>query len=138
MRQVFGRRLWIGNAGDMRDPRTLLATGVEVVVELADNEQFASLPRDLIRFRFPLSDAGANPDWLLRLAIDSVAALVKATVPTLVCCGCGLNRSVCVVAAGLALSDGRPLDEVLVAVAKAGPADVSPALLARIREVVGS
>src|SRR6516225_6930317 len=122
MRQVFGRRLWIGNAGDMRDPRTLLATGVEAVVELADNEQFASLPRDLIRFRFPLSDAGANPDWLLRLAIDSVAALVKATVPTLVCCGCGLNRSVCVVAAGLALSDGRPLDEVLVAVAKAGPA----------------
>src|SRR5437870_4568839 len=103
MRQIAGYQLWIGNAGDLRDPRAVLATGVEAIVELADNEQFASLPRDLVRLRFPLSDGGASPEWLLRLAMNSVVALLKAKVPTLICCSCGLNRSVCVAAAGLAL-----------------------------------
>src|SRR5579862_8612083 len=131
MRQVFGHKLWIGNAGDLRDPRALFAQGVHAIVELADNEQLAILPRDLIRFRFPLSDGGANPNWLLKLAANSVAALVTDRVPTLVCCSCGLNRSICVVAAGLALSGGRPFDEVLLAVAQSGPADVSPGLLAQ-------
>ncbi len=84
MRQIGDRCLWIGNAGDLREARSLLAAGIQAIVELADNEQFANLPRDLLRFRFPLSDGGANEDWLLRLATNSVAALLKATVPTLV------------------------------------------------------
>lgn len=133
MRQIAGRQLWIGNAGDLREPRPLLAAGIEAVVELADNEQFANLPRDLLRFRFPLSDGGANEDWLLRLAVSSVAALLKATVPTLVCCSCGLNRSVCVAAAAISIVDGKPFEEILLEVAKAGPADVSPGLLAQFQ-----
>jgi hypothetical protein len=133
MRQVAGYRLWIGNAGDLRDPRTVLGAGIEAVVELADNEQLAVLPRDLIRLRFPLADGGANPDWLLRLAVNFVSALVKDGIPTLVCCSCGLNRSVCVAAAALASFETRPFDEVLLEVASAGPADVSPGLLAQFR-----
>ena len=133
MRQIAGRRIWIGNAGDLRNPRSVLAAGVEAIVELADNEQFAALPRELVRFRFPLSDGGGNSDWLLRLAIHSVAALLRAGVPTLVCCSCGLNRSVCVVAAGLAASEGRPFDEMLLEVAKSGPADVSPGLVVQFQ-----
>jgi hypothetical protein len=137
MRQLFDRRLWIGHAGDLRDPRAVLAAGIEAVVELADNEQFALLPRDLVRLRFPLSDGGENAEWLLRLAVHSVAALVKGGVPTLVCCSGGQNRSVCVAAAGLALADGQPFEEVLLAVARTGPADVTPGLLAQVRAVVG-
>src|SRR6266446_3276116 len=133
MRQVVGRGLWIGNGGDLRDPRALLCAGIEAIVELADNEPVAPLPRELVRCRFPLSDGGNNSAWLLRLAVDSVAALVKAEVPTLVCCSCGQNRSVCVVAGGLAVSDGRPLAEVLLEITRSGPADVSPGLLAQLQ-----
>ena len=61
MRQVAGQGLWLGHTGDLRDPRTLLAAGIEAVVELADSEPLAVLPRELIRCRFPLSDGGVNP-----------------------------------------------------------------------------
>src|SRR5258708_21147475 len=91
MHQIADHRLWIGNAGDLRDPRALLAAGIEAIVELADNEQFALLPGDLIRFRFPLFDGGANPDWLLRLVVNFVVALAKAGIPTLICCSGGLG-----------------------------------------------
>src|SRR5215468_3039219 len=104
MRQVVGRTLWLGNSGDLRDPRAVMAAGIAAVVELADSEQLAVLPRDLVRCRFPLSDGGDNPPWLLRLAAESVAALLRAGVPTLVCCASGLSRSVCVAAGGLALA----------------------------------
>jgi hypothetical protein len=102
-------------------------------VELADNEQLAVLPRDLIRLRFPLSDGGANPGWLIRIAVGAVAALIEARVATLVCCRCGLNRSLCVAASALAVVERRPLDETILAVAKSGPADLSPGLVAQFQ-----
>jgi hypothetical protein len=134
MRQVAGRSLWLGHAGDLRDARGVLAAGIEAVVELADSEQLAVLPRELVRCRFPLSDGGNNPPWLLRLASESVAALLRAGVPTLVCCAGGLSRSVCIAAGGVALAEGRPLDEALIAVVASGPADVSPRLLTQLRD----
>ncbi len=137
MRQVSGRTLWLGHAGDLRDPSAVLATGIEAVVELADSEPLAVLPRELVRFRFPLSDGGTNPPWLLRLASASVAALLRAGVPTLVCCAAGLSRSACIAAGGLALAEERPLDEALALVVGSGPADVSPGLLAQLRDAVG-
>jgi protein-tyrosine phosphatase len=137
MRQVAGRLLWLGHAGDLRDLRALLAAGVEAVVELADSEPPAVLPRELVRCRFPLSDGGDNPAWLLRLAAETVAALLRAGVPVLVCCSAGMSRSVCVAAAGVALADGRPLGEALEAVAGVGPADVSPGLLRQFERALG-
>src|SRR5262245_37055634 len=136
MRQVAGRLLWVGHAGDTRDPRSVMAAGIEAVLELADNEPFAALPRELIRCRFPLSDGGSNPPWLLRLAAESVAALLRAGVPTLVCCGGGMSRSVCVAAAGVALAESRPLDEALRAVAGLGPAGGSAGMLAQLRSAL--
>lgn len=136
MRQVSGRLLWLGNAGDLRDARAVMAVGVEAVIELADSEPMAVLPRDLIRCRFPLSDGGDNPPWLLRLAAESMAAMLRAGVPVLVCCSAGMSRSVCVVAAGLAVAEGRSLHEAVVVVAGMGPADVSPGLLAQFEETL--
>ncbi|MEI8021216.1 MAG: protein phosphatase [Schlesneria sp.] len=134
MRQVAGRTLWLGNPSDTRDPKTILDAGIEAVVELADNEPLAILPRELIRCRFPLSDGGENPDWLLRLASESVAAFLRAKVPVLVCCSGGMNRSVCIAAAGVALADGSPLREALIDIVQTGPADVSPRLLAELQQ----
>lgn len=136
MRQVDGRALWVGHGGDLRDPRAVLAAGVEAVVELADSEPIAALPRNLIHLRFPLVDGGDNPDWLVRLAVDSVAALLGARVPLLVCCSVGMSRSVCVAAAAVAVVEARPLAEALVTVVASGPADVSPGLWVQLRRVV--
>ena len=137
MRQIPGRSLWLGHAGDLRDTRAILAAGIAAVVELADSEQFAVLPRELVRCRFPLSDGGDNPPWLLRLAIESVAALLRAGVPTLVCCSAGMSRSVCVATGAVALAEGRPLNEVVAEVVGTGPADVSPRLLVQLRAAMG-
>src|SRR5262245_1254794 len=137
MRPVAGRPLWLGNAGDLRGPRAILDAGIEAVVELADSEPLATLPRELVRCRFPLSDGGDNPAWLLRLAAESVACLLRAGVPVLVCCSAGLSRSVCVAAAGLALVEGRSLAEALRAVVGSGPVDVSPGLLVQLQQALG-
>jgi hypothetical protein len=136
MRQVPGRTLWIGHVGDTRLPRSLLDVGIAAVIELAENEPLAVLPRELIRCRFPLNDDGGNPPWLVRLAMESVAALLGAGVPTLVCCGCGMNRSVCLAAGGLAQAEARPLRDTLAEVAGSGPTDVSPALLAQVQAIL--
>jgi hypothetical protein len=136
VRQVADRSLWLGHAGDPRDPGAILAAGIDAVIELADGEPAAELPRQLVRLRFPLSDGGENPRWLLRLAAESVAALLRADVPTLVCCACGLSRSVCVAAAGIALAETRSIDETLPLVVGSGPADVSPGLMIQIRDAL--
>ncbi len=133
MRQIPGRALWIGHVGDTRHPRPLLDAGIAAVIELADSEPLATLPRELIRCRFPLSDGGGNPPWLVRLAMESVATLVGAGIPTLVCCGCGMSRSVCVAACGIAIAERCRLEEALTAVAGSGPADVAPGLLVEVQ-----
>ena len=138
MRQVAGRALWLGNAGDLRDARAVLAAGVEAVVEVADGDPLAVLPRELVRCRFPLSDGGDNPPWLLRLAAEAVAALLRAGVPVLVGCSAGMSRSVCVAAGGVALAEGCPLAAALLVVVGSGPADVSPGLLVQLQQALGT
>jgi hypothetical protein len=136
MRSIPGRKLWIGNAGDLRDPRAALAAGVEAVVELADSEPPAALPRDIIRYRFPISDGGENPTWLLCLAVEAVTALVRAEVPTLVACSAGMSRSPAIIACAMAILERRPAAEVLCHVASGGPVDVSPGLWRQLLTVV--
>ena len=137
MRQVPGHALWLGHAGDLRTPAAALGAGIEAIVELADSEPPAPLPRDLVRCRFPLSDGGDNPPWLLRLAAESVAALLRAGVPTLVCCSAGMSRSVCVASGGMALAEGRSLHEALALAVGSGPADVTPRFLGQLRDALG-
>jgi protein-tyrosine phosphatase len=136
MRQVAGRSLWIGNAGDLQNPRALLGEGIEAVVELGDSEPFVALPRDLVRCRFPLADGGENPPWLLRLAIDCVAAMLHCGVPIIVCCSAGMSRSICVAAAGIAINEGLSLPDALSKVISEGPADVSPGFLAQVQQAL--
>lgn len=124
--------LWVGSAGDLWDARKVLDIGIEAVVELADSEAFSVLPRELIRCRFPFSDGGDNADWLIRLASDTVATLLKQKVPVLVCCSAGMSRSICIAAGGLTLVTGLSIMESLAVVTDSGAADVSPRLLAQL------
>ncbi|MGC3970788.1 MAG: protein phosphatase [Pirellulales bacterium] len=110
---------------------------MEAVVELADNERFADLPRRLLPFRFPIADGGENPPWLLRMAAETVATLQRSGVRTFVCCSAGMSRSLCVAASAIALVDDIPLVEAMAKVAATGPCDISPVLFADLCRVVG-
>jgi hypothetical protein len=135
MRRIDPYKLWIGNARDLRDARLILDAEITAVMALADNEPAAVLPRELIQMRFPLNDGGENPEWLLKLAIESTAACLHAGVPVLVCCSAGMSRSVCVAAASIAVVERRPITETLSAVVSNAPADVSPQFFAQIRAI---
>ncbi len=114
----------------------LWAAGIAAVVDLAGNEPAAQLARELTYCRFPLVDGEGNPPWLLRAAVDAVAGLLQAKVPTLVCCSAGMSRSLLVAGAAVARLQGRSLAEGLAAVACSGPADVSRGLLADLQRAI--
>jgi hypothetical protein len=128
MRPVPPYPLWLGHAGDGRDLRGLLRAGVRALVDLALEEPPAPLVRELVYCRFPIIDGSGNPFWLLRAAVQTTAGLIRARVPTLVCCGAGMSRSPSLVAVALAMIEGRPPEEVLVRLLPTGKGDVSPGL----------
>jgi hypothetical protein len=136
VRQVPGFSLWLGHAGEVRDSHGVLAAGIIAVVDLAIQEPPARLIRELIYCRFPLVDSSGNPPWLLRAAVETVAAMLRSGAPTLVGCSMGLSRSPCIAGAAVALVRGCPADEGLVAVLGSAPADVSPGLWTDVRKVL--
>lgn len=136
MRNIPGETIWIGHAGDLKNPQALYDLGIEAVVELADSEGFATLPRDLLRLRIPLSDGGDNPLWKLRIGVITVAELIRSNVPVLLCCSAGMSRSVCIAAGCLSVVRGITLFEALKLVTSHGPADVSPLILEQVRQAL--
>ena len=136
MRRVTGHSLWIGHVGDVRNPSALLAAGISAVVDLALNEQPASLPRELVYCRFPLIDGPGNRPALLRTVVETVASLLRSGTPTLVYCGAGMSRSPAVAGAAIALVRGCSLAAGLAAALQSGPGDVSPGLWAEIEEAM--
>lgn len=81
MRQIHPHALWLGHAGDGRDFRLLLDTGIQAVVQLAAEEPPLQLPRELTYCRFPLVDGPDNERKLLSLAVTTVANFVEENVP---------------------------------------------------------
>ncbi len=72
MRRVGTRPLWLGHAGDARDPLRLNDLGIAALVDLARDEPPTRPSRDLIYCRFPLVDgARQSPDWLIRVAVET-------------------------------------------------------------------
>jgi protein-tyrosine phosphatase len=128
MNQITHYRLWVGHAADGRDTQEILARDIRAIVQLAIEEPPIELPREMACLRIPLVDGDGNDDALLRLAIDAVAALVEAQIPTLVCCGGGMSRSPAIVAAAISRVEGADLHECLQAVTESHPSDVSAAL----------
>jgi protein-tyrosine phosphatase len=134
--QITPYPLWVGHAGDGSQSRMLHELGIEAIVQVAAEEPPLSPPRSLIYHRYPLLDGSGNPSTVLKLAVETVASLIRLRIPTLVCCGMGLSRSPAIAAAGLALAFREPADEVLRRLADRHPVDVSPALWAEVRSVL--
>lgn len=131
MRRLFDQPLWVGTARGARDLRAINDAGIEAVVDLAMDEPPAHPTRELVYLRLPLVDGQGNPVWVLRAAVDAVAGLLAAGVPTLVACSAGASRSPAVAALALARWHRIPPEEALK---RTGPGDVSPALW---RELTG-
>jgi hypothetical protein len=127
MRRVAGRPLWLGHRGDARDPAALLSLGIIAVIDLAAEEPFATLPREIVYCRFPLADGPDNPRWIVRSAVETLAGWLREGIPTLVSCGAGMSRSPAITAAALAIAEGRPIEECLAEIVEGGVCDVSPA-----------
>jgi protein-tyrosine phosphatase len=128
MREILPNQLWIGNAGDGRDPERLLAAGVLAVINLAAEEPSPTLPRSLAYCHFPIMDGAQDGQGVLVVAIQTLVSLVKNRVPTLVHCGAGMSRSPAVVAAALSIVQGGSPEEKLWEIAVGRPHDVSPQL----------
>jgi hypothetical protein len=137
MREVIAGKFWVGNAGDVRDVRRVLSSGVAAVIDLAIEESPATFPRDIIYCRIPLLDGPDNPPARLHLAITTASALIKARIPTLIACGGGMSRAPTVAAAALAHAKGSDLQQALAEVLGTGPRDLAPGLWADIETVFG-
>src|SRR3954471_366892 len=125
MRQIPPFPLWVGNAGDRADPRRLHAIGIRAIVDLAIEEPPAPVARELAYCRLPLMDGAANPSWMVRVAVETVASLLRTGTPTLLCCSAGMSRSPCVAAGAISLLSGTPPQEALRAVVAGAPCDIS-------------
>jgi hypothetical protein len=137
MRRIQGYPLWLGHVGDGRDLSGILSARIAALVDLALNEAPVPLTRELVYCRFPLLDGGGNPHWLLRVAVETVAGLLRAGVPTLVYCGACMSRTPSVAGAAIALVRGCPLSEGLALAIQSGAADVSPAPWSDIQAAIG-
>ena len=128
MREIRPGRLWLGNAGDGRDPERLLRAGVVAVMNVALEEASPELPRSMIYCHFPLMDGAQGVQGVLGVTIQTLVSLLKSQVPTLVYCGAGMSRSPAVVAAALAIVEGGSPEEKLRQIVAGQPHDVSPQL----------
>jgi hypothetical protein len=91
----------------------------------------------MIACRFPLIDGSGNPPHVLALAIQTIAALINAKVPLLVCCGAGMSRAPAVVAGALATIQHESPEACLKRVTRHHPCDVSPVLWSEVRQAAG-
>jgi protein-tyrosine phosphatase len=138
MRPIIAERLWIGNSADLRSTESVLKLGVRAAVDLAAAEPPVQYPRDIIYVRIPLSDGAEDSVALIRMAVSTVAELLRAHIPTLVACSAGMSRSPAIVAAALAIVEDRRPDDVLLQVAASGPHDVAPAFWESVKRAIVS
>jgi hypothetical protein len=134
MNQIEPYPVWIGHGGEGHDFTHLFERGIEAVVELAGEEPSFPTRRDMIACRFPLIDGAGNPPHVLALAIQTIAALITAKVPLLVCCGAGMSRAPALVAGALATIQDESPEGCLKRVTRHHPCDVSPALWSEVRQ----
>jgi hypothetical protein len=136
MRSIIPDLLWIGNADDARDVRSVVSLGMRAVIDLADGEPSIQYPREIVYCRLPLNDGLTNDPATVRVAVSSTVEFIKSQVPTLVTCTGGMSRSPAIAAAAVALVERIDPDKALLRVVSAGPHDVSPGLWSRVKKLV--
>jgi len=136
MQNIIPHLLWIENSRDLRDVVATLSLNVQAVVDLAASEVPVGYPRDIAYLRLPLEDGADNSPAVVRLAIHVTAELIVAQIPALVACSMGMSRSPAIVAAALSITQQSRFEQALTSVAGSGPIDVSPGLVATIRQAI--
>ena len=125
MHEIHSNLLWLGNAGDLREPRQLFDAGIAAVVDVAFEEPPAQLPRQLIYCRFPLNDGGGNDGSLLLQSVQTITDLLAAGMRTIVACSAGMSRSPVIAAFALAAHLNQSPDDVISRIAAIKPLDAS-------------
>ena len=125
MREVIAGRLWLGNTMDAHDIGHLVDTGIQALVQLAIEELPPTMTRDILYFRFPLTDGSGNQSDVLAVAVETVASLIEKRIPAMVFCSAGMSRSPVIVAATMALIQEQSPDECLAQIVSGHPRDVS-------------
>lgn len=133
MRDVYQGLLFVADAPSARDAKLLYKFNIIAVVDVAANEQPAQLPREFIYCRFPVLDGSGNAPSVLKLAVETIASLVRDEIPTVVACSAGMSRSPAVAAASLAKITGKLPETCLLEIVETGPHDVSPTLWTAIK-----
>ena len=111
----------------------VVEAGIAAVVDLAVELSMPAFPRGMTYCRFPITDGQPDSPVVLRAAIETVAALLRARLPTLVCCGAGMSRSPAVAAGALFILRGGNPDDHLRSIALGHPHDISPQLWQAVR-----
>ncbi|MBN1908223.1 MAG: dual specificity protein phosphatase family protein [Pirellulales bacterium] len=106
----------------------VVEAGVAAMVDLATEISPPPVLRSMVYLRFPIHDGDGNRPELLRLAVQTVTALIRDRTPTLVFCAAGMSRSPAVTAHAMALAEGRNPKECLRQIVAGRPHDVSPVL----------
>jgi hypothetical protein len=128
MRRIQPYALWLGHRGDIRDLRVVHAQGIRAVIDLALEEPPVATPRELMYCRLPLLDGAGNTAWLLDTAVNTTAQLLRAGIPTLVCCSNGMSRTPTIAVAAIAKVCGCSLSEAITIISSGGGVDASPGL----------
>jgi predicted protein tyrosine phosphatase len=136
MREILPGVLWIGNASDGRTPERLLEAGIGAVLSLAAEELTPALPRSMIQCHFPIQDGEQEDDAVLHAALQTLVALLRSRIPTLVYCGVGMSRSPALAAAALAIVQGGSPELWLRRIVEGHPHDVSPRLWQAVRRAL--
>lgn len=136
MTRISPYALWIGHARDGASSEQLANQGIEALVHVAEEDLPVRPLRDLTYCRIPLVDGTGNAPALLDLAITTVARLLQAGVPTIVCCSNGLSRSPAIAAAALSRAHGNHPEDCLKLVLQHHPSDVSPGFWNEITRVL--
>ena len=132
MIRVPNRDVWLGNASDLRDMRSLLNTGVAAIVDLAIEEPIPAMPRVINYARFALTDDGEGAETTIAAALRLVTSFIDGSVPIAICCNAGMNRSPSIAAAGMALAFRSEARAELRTIAGLKAIDVNPALWSRV------
>ena len=130
MNEIHSELLWIGNAFDVRQPRSVFDAGIAAVIDLACEEPPAQVPRQLTYCRFPLNDGGGNDPVLLFQTLLTATNFIRAEIRTLIACSAGLSRSPTVAAFALAHHLDEDPDSVLSRIADIKALELNPDLWA--------
>ena len=104
IRNVYSDLLYVGNAMDARDLKSIYDQQIRAVVDLAINAPPAQLGREIIYCRFPLNDGDGNNDGLIAIAVRTIAAMIQNNTRTIVACSAGMSRAPTIAAASVGSS----------------------------------